>query len=214
MKSLFYLPKTFPNFALATYAASLDSSLKNCTSILDIGCGSNSPLKFISKKQIRVGVDGYKPAIDISRKSNIHDEYEILDIRNLLKKFKKNQFDAVIALDVIEHLKKKEGEKLLKDMEEIAAKKVIILTPNGFVKQYDPINKLQEHLSGWTMNDFINRGYKVSGMYGWKPLRGAYANLKFKPKLISGAISEFTHYVYTSRNPVSSFSLFAVKTLQ
>ena len=213
MNALYHFPKTFPNLALATYASMLDTSLQDCASVLDVGCGSNSPLRLVAKKMSSVGVDGHKPSIQTSKKSKIHDKYEVLDIREIVKKFGKKNFDAVIALDVIEHLKKQDGIKLLKDMEAIATKKVIVLTPNGFLEQYDSVNDLQEHLSGWTVKEFSSHGYKVSGMYGWKPLRGNNANLQFKPKIISGAISELTHYLYSRRNPESSFSLFAVKSL-
>src|SRR5216683_8144954 len=99
MNAFYYLPKTFPNFAMASYASMLESSLQDCDSVLDVGCGNASPLRFIAKKMFRVGVDGYKPAIQISKKSKIHDKYEQLDIRKLLKKFGKKKFDAVIALD-------------------------------------------------------------------------------------------------------------------
>jgi 2-polyprenyl-3-methyl-5-hydroxy-6-metoxy-1,4-benzoquinol methylase len=204
--------KTFPNFALATYATKLEAELLDCNSILDVGCGDNSPIRLITRKKYSVGIDGDKKAIQKSKENNIHDEYVKMDIRLIKKIFKKKNFDAVVALDVIEHLEKNEGVELLKDMESLAMKKVVLLTPNGFISQIDHKNRLQKHLSGWNVQDLLSKGYKPSGMYGWKSFRGEHADLK-TPKIFFGIISEFTHYLYTNTHPEYSFSLFAVKNL-
>jgi hypothetical protein len=57
-------------------------------------------------------------------------------------------------------------------MENVAKKKIIIFTPNGFLRQdeYDG-DKLQIHKSGWTVDEFKKLGYEVKGINGWKPLR-------------------------------------------
>jgi SAM-dependent methyltransferase len=212
MNFISLLMQTFPNFALATYAVKLENTLKDCNSVLDIGCGDSSPLRFIKRKKYSVGVDGDEKAIQKSRAHNIHDEYVLTDIRLVKKVFKKKTFDAVIALDVIEHLNKYDGQVLLKDLELLATKKIIVFTPNGYISQVDEENRLQRHLSGWNVHDFSAEGYKISGMYGWKSFRGEHADLK-RPKIFFGIISEITHYLYTSTHPENSFSLFAVKTL-
>lgn len=212
IKFCLYLFRTFPNIAMATYIAALDKTLIDCDTILDVGCGNSSPLQYLSRKQYTVGIDRYKPAIVESKRKMIHDKYEYMDIRNIKEKFKNKSFDTVIALDIIEHLKKADGELLLKQMEEIAKKKVIVMTPNGFVFQQDNENSLQTHLSGFNINDFVSKGYVVSGMYGLKILRGNHADLK-KPKLIFGILSEITHYLFTYKHPQFSFSLFAVKQI-
>jgi hypothetical protein len=209
-----YLIKTFPNIPLATYISTLDKALEDCTTVLDVGCGDNSPFRFISKGKISMGVDGFAPAIKKSKKLKIHTTYKKFDIRLLNKYIKPKKFDAAIALDVIEHLKKSEGEKMLKNMEKIARKKVIIFTPNGFIPQYDKDNKLQTHLSGWSVNDFKKRGYTVFGMSGWKPLRGDFGALKYKPAIVSGVFSELSHYIFTRSHPDYSFALFAVKDVE
>ena len=152
---------------------------KKGSKVLDLGCGDNSPLGFIERKRYLVGVDGFKKSILKSKKLNIHDKYLHKNILDVKKDFKKKSFDAVIALDVIEHLEKKDGYKLLKLMEHLASKKVILLTPNGFVNQTGEGNGLQEHLSGWSVSDFKKLGFKVLGRYGIKGLRGEKAELKY-----------------------------------
>jgi len=210
---------TFPNFNLISYISYIEDNLKDCKTILDIGCGDNSPLRLLNNKYQMTGVDGYKKALLESKKKKIHNDYIQLDITKLSRSFKNKSYDAVIALDVIEHLPKKEGDKLLMDMEKIARKVVILNTPNGFTKQHNKANDLQEHLSGWTSEDFKKAGYKVRGLYGYKPiytfLRADDAGCRFQPRLfwglIGGLLTELSHHLFTKHNPEYSFSLTATK---
>ncbi len=96
-------------------------------------------------------------------------------------------------------------------MEKIAKKKIIIFTPNGFLPQgkYDD-NPWQIHRSGWTSKEMENKGYKVIGINGWKPLRGEYANLLFKPKVLWRIISDFTQLI-VKRHPKNAFQILCVK---
>ncbi len=220
-KFLSVLKKTFPRFVLATFVVEVEKHLKGCQSILDVGCGNNSPISFLEEKYTTVGVDAYKPAIEDSKKRKIHDAYILGDIKKLNSLVKKKSFDAVLALDVIEHLKKDDGYKLLDSMEKAARKKVILVTPNGFIPQFDKDNKLQAHLSGWTVEDFKKRGYHVEGIYGTKLcniLRTDEAELRWKPKffwaLVWGVLVEITHHLYTKKNPKYSIGLLAVKKIK
>lgn len=213
--------KTFPSFVLATFILEVEKHLKGCKTILDVGCGENSPIRLFENKYTAIGIDGYKPAIERSRKLKIHDDYILGDIKKLNSLVKKKSFDAVIALDVIEHLKKADGYKLLGNMERAARKKVILVTPNGFIPQRNKDNKLQAHLSGWTVEDFKGRGYMVEGIYGTRfcnILRTEEAELRWKPKifwaLVWGVVVEITHHLYTKKNPEHSIGLLAVKKIK
>lgn len=212
--------KTFPRFVLSTFIIEIEKHLEGCETILDVGCGDNSPIGLLEEKYTTVGMDAYKPSIEASKKRKIHDSYIVGDIRMLNSLVKKKSYDAVVALDVIEHLNKDDGYKLLDSMERIARKKVILVTPNGFIPQYNKDNKLQAHLSGWTVEDFTKRGYYVEGIYGTKfcnVLRTEKAELRWKPKLfwalIWGILVEITHHLYTKNNPKYSIGLLAVKNM-
>ncbi|MEK7504479.1 MAG: class I SAM-dependent methyltransferase [Patescibacteria group bacterium] len=220
-KFLRIFKKTFPRFVLATFILEIEKHLKDCKTILDVGCGNNSPIGLLEEKYNTIGVDAYKPSIEESKKQKIHNAYILGDIKKLNSLVKKKSFDAVVALDVIEHLEKNDGYKLLDNMERTARKKVILVTPNGFIPQYNKDNKLQAHLSGWTVEDFTNRGYQVEGIYGTKfcnILRTNEAELRWKPKffwaLIWGVLAETTHYLYTKKNPEYSIGLLAVKRIK
>lgn len=191
----------------------LEFNLTDCKSVLDVGCGSNSPLRFVRKTFYSEGVDIYKPSIDKTKKSNIHDKYVVGDIRKLSKIYEPKSFDAVMAIDVIEHLEKEEGFALLKKMERIARKKIIILTPNGFLDQgHYGDNVYQDHKSGWSAKDLQKLGFKVYGLRSFKEIRGEFTTIKYKPWILWGFIAFITEpllYFF----PNFSFHLFAVKSI-
>jgi len=193
------------------YYMRLRAELRTSASVLDVGCGARSPLGRVAKTFTSVGVDIFKPSIDASKKKGIHDSYVTCNVLDIDWKFKKNSFDSVIALDLIEHIDKKDGTMLLKKMEHIAREKVIILTPNGFINQ-DPYedNPYQVHKSGWTVDDFEKRGYVVRGLRGLRMLRGECATIRFRPWILWATIavvSEYLLYFF----PKWSNQLFAVK---
>ena len=119
------------------------------TSLLDVGCGANSPIKRFSSKIPRtVGVDGFLPSIQKSRTLQIHREYIHGELMSSLANIPSKSFDVVIAMDVIEHFEKEQGWIFLGELERIASKRTIVFTPNGFLHQgeYDE-NPHQLHRS-------------------------------------------------------------------
>lgn len=137
---------------------------KSGGSILDVGCGREQPMENINKrkKSFAVGIDLYKPYIKECKRRSTHSDYVVADIRFF--PFRKKSIDIVLCLQVIEHLSKGDGLKLVKNTEEIARKKVIISTPASFFRQdeYDD-NPLQMHKSSWEPAEFRALGYKVRG---------------------------------------------------
>src|SRR5262249_18496684 len=98
-----------------------------------------------------VGVDAYEPAVEESRARGIHDEYRVADVRSIGELFDARSFDAVLAVDLIEHLEEADGLALLAAMERIARKRVVVFTPNGFLPQgAREGNPWQVHRSGWS----------------------------------------------------------------
>ena len=186
----------------------LEREISNRDTVLDLGCGRDSSLQHC-EVSFSVGVELFEPYLQESKKKGIHNKYIKADIRKI--KFKTKSFDAVIALDVLEHLTKEEGLALIRKMEKWSKKKIIIFTPNGLVWQdgYDN-NPLQEHKSGWSVEELEKLGFKVYGINGWRKLRGYKSSLKYKPTLIWLIISELTQKI-TYKNPKFAFQLLAVK---
>ncbi|MBK9247386.1 MAG: hypothetical protein IPM69_04560 [Ignavibacteria bacterium] len=60
----------------------------SCDSLLDVGCGSLSPIySFSSKIKYTMGVDGFAPSIEKSKALHIHTDYTLMDILELDKHF-------------------------------------------------------------------------------------------------------------------------------
>ena len=123
----------------------------------------------------------------------------------------KQSFDCVVALDLIEHVTKDDGLRLLEAIEAIARRKVVIFTPNGFLPQ-DAVgdNEFQRHLSGWEVDEMRGLGYRVLGMSGWKPLRGMQAEPSWRPRSVCERLSLVTEPL-VERRPQHAFQLMCVK---
>jgi SAM-dependent methyltransferase len=186
----------------------LRRALKECRSVLDLGCGTDSMVQQFTAGRFVVGVDRYLPSLERNREVSSYAALVNGDIMDL--PFAPKSVDAVVALDVIEHFGKADGLRLLRAMERTARRRVIVYTPNGFVPQAASDNPWQQHLSGWTVEEFRVRGYAVYGIYGRKDLRGEYARLIRRPRLwweLVSAASQFR----VGRRPEEAFALLAVR---
>lgn len=151
----------------------LRNSIGNIKTILDLGCGEGSLMELLSKGrnwQI-TGIDIYQKYIEMARKRNI---YHKLIRGDLLKTIRKNnlksKYDVVFFSQVIEHVTRSEGEKILNEIEKLAKKRIVVGTPRGFMEQPHEFlddNPHQVHKSGWSIEDFTSRGYKVYGVGFW-----------------------------------------------
>ncbi len=135
------------------------------STVLDLGCGNGLPFRQ-TNFPLLIG-------IDIFRKKFNMPEYNILlyqDIRTIDKLTADKSFDVVSAIDVIEHLEKEEGYKLLKEMERIAKEMVMVFTPLVWSKNNEAVedekcwaygNENNYHKSLWSERDFIKLGYEI-----------------------------------------------------
>ncbi|OGF32079.1 hypothetical protein A3H09_03100 [Candidatus Falkowbacteria bacterium RIFCSPLOWO2_12_FULL_45_13] len=185
-----------------------------CDTVVDLGCGRNSPIKAFSSQLIySLGIDSHPASIADSWQAKIHNAYLAADLFDACRKMADNSFAGALALDVIEHLEKNDGRRLIGEMIRIAKKKVIIYTPNGFLKQDRlPDNPAQEHLSGWSAEEMGRLGFKVYGMSGFKFLRQERGGLKYRPRLIWRPISSLTQ-IPAYYLPRLAFQILCVKTL-
>jgi len=197
--------KIFPH--LKNY---IRKELNDCNTVLDIGCGRNSLIQHCNVP-FSVGIELFEPYLQESKYKGIHNQYIKADIRKI--EFKSKSFDAILCLEVLEHLTKEEGYELVKKMEEWARKKVIITTPNEYLwqKMYDD-NPLQEHKSGWSVEELERLGFNVFGMSGWKKLREYKGSVKYKPTLLWDVISTLTQKI-TYWHPRYAFQLLAIKRM-
>lgn len=186
-----------------------------CDSLLDVGCGFNSPVRCLTRRPQRiVGVDGHLPALEQSRAAGIHDEYLLTGVLELDRHFAPQSFDCVLASDLIEHLTEADGLKLISQMETIARKKVLIYTPNGFLPQGEEFgNPLQRHISGWRAEKMQALGYRVIGIEGLKGLRGEMARICWRPRRFWLMVSLLSQ-LFTDSRPRWAFRILCVKDLE
>lgn len=141
--------------------------------VLDLGCGTGVAGEMLNrdKKHQFVGVDIYKPYVDLCKKGGFYSKVERKDLTKI--KLKKGSFDVILLLQVIEHLKKKEGTALLEECIRAVTKAVIVAVPNGSCHQeeYDS-NTHQEHKSSWNSRDLNKMGFRVFGQ-GLKVIYGS-----------------------------------------
>lgn len=224
MKKIYYHPIVAKIFHTLVYC--LKNELRDCESVLDLGCGPDSPLQYCKGVKFSVGVEAFKPYLVESKKKGLHTEYRWEEIKDA--NFPDKMFDAVIIIEVLEHLPKKLGEKILKKAEGWAKKKIIVSTPNGYfpMKNVDE-NKWQSHLSGWTIDDFKKKNFSVRGLAGIKYLYSDvnqvksmisqdednfYQNIRFSPKKFFYILNSFFQ-IFSYYFPRFSFELLAVKRL-
>ena len=136
--------------------------------LLDIGCGIK-PQNYI-RPLTHICCEPYDEYIN-----HLQHELALLALRDrsyillnmgwsdAVNYFQPKSVDTVFLVDVIEHLEKEEGQKLLAATERIAKQQIVIFTPLGFMPQHHENGKdawglsgasWQEHKSGWLPEDF------------------------------------------------------------
>jgi len=205
--------------AFHTTVYCLQRELSDCETALDLGCGPHSPVSFCTNLKRSVGVEAFEPYYNRAKEFRTHTELLCKRVQDL--DFAPGSFDAVVMIEVIEHLSEADAEEILVLAEKWARKKVIVTSPNGFVPQKAVDgNPLQMHLSGWDLAKMRRMGYRSRGLLGLKALRqevhsetmgdDLFATIRLRPRpfwfVVSSLSQLLTYYV-----PQLAFGLFSVK---
>lgn len=190
----------------------IDTVLRGCSSVLDLGCGPLSILRKSRSAEYRVGADIFRDYLLESRRSGTHNDFVMCDLTRPC--FRPKSFDAVIALEVLEHMTMEQGTELMRCMESVARNRVVVTTPNGFVEQEEyEGNPYQEHRSFWVPGDLRSLGYEVVGLNGVRALRGHLGRVIFKPKVFGEWVS-FLSQAAVQERPEKAFQLMGIKELK
>jgi hypothetical protein len=201
------------------YLAMILGSDKECRTAIDLGCGYRSILSAYRPLLKTTGVEIFEESLEKAKKMQQHDHYihsGILDL-DIEKAITLNggKFDLVTAVEVIEHMPKKDGYKLLEICEQLTQKYILITTPNGFLEQGPEYgNEYQRHLSGWFPHDFEGLGYKVYGWVGMKSMTGYAGRLKSNSLFYRGVNSILSSLLNINERPQFAFSLIAIKDVR
>jgi SAM-dependent methyltransferase len=140
------------------FQSMIKKHLGDSKTVLDVGCGRG--LYPVYKDYESTGVDIYEEDLRTAKEIGNYKSLLCCDINQL--PYEKESFDAVTSIEVIEHITKSDGTKLLDKMEDIAKHTIIVSTPWGYDMQpFNKYNPYLEHKSGWYPQEFIDRGYKI-----------------------------------------------------
>ncbi len=145
--------------------------LPEASNVLDIGCGSSHTLS----RYVGIGIDSNKDKVDFmnSHLSGLnHNRYLVADARTL--PFEDNSFDAVMCIEVLEHLEKP-GE-VISEIARVARPhaKIVLATPD-YSKPLAYILDIMTPYGGDHTYRFSRRQLqKLCVACGLKPLRHKY----------------------------------------
>lgn len=197
---------------LPTVRRYLELSVRGFATVLDVGGGDGRHWSDIWQNDQQVTV------LDISvedLQTARHQPYgpNVLRGHVLHLPVRDASFDLVLCASVIEHVDRDLGGDLIRELERVARRRVVILTPSGFMPQEPSIsNPWQQHLSGWVASDFQLRGYKVVGVGGPKVLRGRFHIPRLRPMWFSEGLSALVQPL-VKHLPAVAASILAVKDL-
>jgi ubiquinone/menaquinone biosynthesis C-methylase UbiE len=163
----------------------------NHQEFLDVACGQGKwgfaiKLGWSGNPKYSVGMDLWRQNLKFAKHHRIYDDLVLADARFL--PFVDRSFGAVCACEFLLHVRKNEGYRVLKELERVSKKTIVVSVPNKVVKVgLDRENPFEKDLSGWSAKDLSERGYKVRGVgfqiSGRRISRNVLAGLTFIPSL-------------------------------
>ena len=149
-------------------------------SIIDLGCGDLWWTANLPGVVRHIGVDLWPEQLRLAweRRPVRGWESYCLDALEFLKSCLDSYVDAVLAIDIVEHLEKEEGLEILDEMPRVARKLIVCWAPLGLLERgpYNPDlteNPYQVHKWGPEPEDFQSRGWEVNIYPDWHQDGGA-----------------------------------------
>ena len=156
--------KTF-NLDRDAFLTEAAKAIRETDVVADIGCGI-VPMNYFRPK-LHLMVEPWREYADILSYRHQHDKSVMvirLDALEALRSWSDKSVDSIFLLDVIEHMTKEAGLAVVAECERVAREQIVLFTPLGFMPQHVEESQkdgwglsgasVQEHLSGWTPDDF------------------------------------------------------------
>lgn len=153
---------------------------------LDVGCGYGK-YGFLTReicevwlgiKNLKVdAIEGYEKYVTTLQKV-VYDRIYIGNALDELRKMKKNQYDLILAIDIVEHFYPIDGKTFIQLCNKVG-RNVIISTPKKVKKQGEVFgNQLEEHKSQWTpeLITMGNEGILIENDDNWIVVMGEITN--------------------------------------
>jgi len=138
---------------------------KKIESVIDLGGGTGTSVMIIKaylrREIFAVNCEICLKDLKESKRRKSHNLYILCDVRKL--PIKKKSFDVALISQTLEHLTKKEGIVLLKEIEGNCKRYIVAAVPNKCAPydSPDPENLYQGHISEWSSQDLQKLGYEV-----------------------------------------------------
>lgn len=162
-------------FKESEWTNTVKKELVGCETLVELGCMFGNILQRFAHIPVRHGVDIYEPYLDHWEDAGATKE--IADAREWAARQEAGSWDAILMIDLIEHMPKDDGTRLIADAERIARKVIIIDTPDGYIEQ-EPhekvhtlsitrpdypamLNPHEEHICGWTEDELTRFGFGI-----------------------------------------------------
>ncbi|MFA5364146.1 MAG: class I SAM-dependent methyltransferase [Candidatus Bathyarchaeia archaeon] len=147
--------------------------------ILDVGCGWGKWGSLIRTcwyrttrgkgdtiPRLLIGADLFRPSLKRVKSHKIYDDVVLCHAAFL--PFREDIVDVVLAIEMLEHIAKTEGTKVLNELEQVSKETVIVSTPHlspyreGTMSP-EGFNPYDAHISKWSVKDFKAKDYSVIG---------------------------------------------------
>lgn len=193
--------RIFPSWSVL-----LKRELSGCQTVLDLGCGWNSPVRYCDIP-FSVGIESHTRYLDAGRARRIHSQYVLADVRSI--EFQPKSVDAVVAINLLDPMSDEERQALLRRMERWARKRVVVVTRNQPSCRNEPLG---EGKTGWNAKELRKLGFRVFGINGWRRLGGpdSAAKSSLVASLLSRAGRDVSQKV-AYHCPGAAFQLLAVR---
>jgi len=139
----------------------------NGNTLLSLCCGIGYELKHLKTNDV-TAVDIYQSYLDEVNNRCPQAKLVCSSALDFLRNSPDNSYDVISIIDGIEHMTKPDGIQVLKEMKRVARKKILLFTPNGYIKNTPKDtwgipggDKYQRHLSGWTSEELQMFGFDI-----------------------------------------------------
>ena len=156
--------------------------------ILDLGCGfghwgdlvdTHWAVHHMEDRPSITGVDVHEGNLVFTQRRKVYDALVCAEVLEFLMTQADKSFDTILAMEILEHNPREWGTTLLKEMERVASKRLIISTPNysdlrpGDIGPTGIPNPHNAHVSVWHSSELRALGYRIMGVrMNWKNERG------------------------------------------
>ena len=167
----------------------LRNSMLETSLVVDLGSGVRP--NFFLGQDVTICVELFQDYLEHLKNSSTNNNVILVkeDVLSFLLRQPSRSIETIVVTDLIEHLSKEDGSKLIDEVKRVVTKQALIVTPRGFMPQHVGEgdddrwgfigNELQNHISGWDIEDF----------QGWDILLSpGYYSDRIHPQGVLGAV--------------------------